>query len=354
MPQDVATLQTQLDSLIQIAKSNERKQVNFQDYELSLLNCADLFELLTIILEQHKEKFQLTEVTLLLYDPEYEFRRLIESSGEKYSWRDRLLFSETLHTVSQYFTIQRKPRLSPFSPHQHKQLFPHDVSLRSVALLPLARHNRLIGMLNLGSRKPDRFEASIGTQFLQHLAAVMSACIENARLHEQIKQVGLRDPLTGVNNRRFFDQRVDEEVNRAIRHKTSLSCLFIDLDHFKRINDTHGHQVGDAVLKQTAHILDDSVRSSDVLARYGGEEFVILLVETENNAALDFAERMRERIANADYILESEKSLKVTFSAGLATLSAQSRIKTSQQLIHAADQAVYAAKVSGRNRIHNG
>lgn len=352
MAQSVGNYKVQLDSLIRVAKHNERKQANFQDYELKLLNAANLRELLIIILSQHKEKFQLTEVTLLLHDPEYEFQRLIEVMPEEANWHNRLLFTESLTTLSQYFTYQRKPRLTEYSVHQHQQLFPACESLRSVALLPLIRHNKLIGCLNLGSRNPERFQANIGTQFLQHLAAVVSACIENARLTEHIKQVGLRDPLTGVNNRRFFDQRVDEEVNRAIRHKQPLSCLFIDLDHFKKINDTHGHQAGDSVLKQTAEILKDSCRSSDVVARYGGEEFVILLANTQRSDAFDFAERLRQRIAETSYPINDSQSLSLTMSAGLSTLDDVSNYTKSNQLIQAADQAVYAAKISGRNRIH--
>ncbi len=352
MAKDVGNYKAQLDSLIRVAKNNERKQANFQDYELKLLNCSNLKELLTLILSQHKEKFQLTEVSLLLHDPEYEFQRLIEVMPEEANWHQRLLFTDSLAMLAQYFTYQRKPRLSEYSVHQHQQLFPTCESLRSVALLPLIRQNKLIGSLNLGSRNPERFQANIGTQFLQHLAAVVSACIENARLTEHIKQVGLRDPLTGVNNRRFFDQRVDEEVNRSIRYKQPLSCLFIDLDHFKKINDTHGHQAGDAVLKQTAEILKDSCRSSDVVARYGGEEFVILLANTSSEAAFDFAERLRERIASTAFVIDNNQRLSVTLSAGLATLDEQSSFSKSAQLIQVADQAVYAAKVSGRNRVH--
>jgi diguanylate cyclase (GGDEF)-like protein len=351
MSQDVETLQAQFDSLIQMAKDNERKQLNFQQYELSLLNCSDLLELFTIILEQHKEKFQLTEVTLLLHDPEYEFRRLLELRPPA-SWQKRLIFKENIQLIRQYFTLQRKPRLCEFSLHQHQHLFLNNDSLRSVALLPLVRQNQLIGSLNLGSRAPDRFQANIGTQFLQHLAAVVSSCIENARLKEQIKQVGLRDPLTGINNRRFFDQRIDEEVNRAQRNNSPLSCLFIDLDHFKRVNDEHGHQAGDSMLKQTAHILDDSMRTSDVLARFGGEEFVCLLADTSSSEAYDFAERIREKIANTRFQVNTSATLNMTLSIGLATLETNSASHDSKKLLHSADQAVYAAKVSGRNRVH--
>ncbi|MCX4190675.1 GGDEF domain-containing protein [Methylophaga sp. OBS3] len=353
MRQDSSTLQKRLDELLRIAKSNERKQDNFQQYELSLLSCGSLSALLTLLLEQHQKYFQLTEVTLLLHDPEYEFQRLVENIPDYANWQQKLLFTDSFHTLDQFFNLQRTPRLSTFDATKHGALFPAFRELGSVALLPLIRQQQLIGCLNLGSRNPSRFQPNIGTQFLQHMAAVVAACIENARLHEEIKLVGLRDPLTGVNNRRFFDQRIEEEVSRAHRQKTALSCLFVDLDHFKRINDQFGHQVGDYILKQVANLLNDSLRSTDVLARYGGEEFVILLTDTDSFAAIDIAQRMREYIADQSFILNDGRRAKVTLSIGLATLNEKSRIQTSKQLVQAADQAVYAAKVSGRNSVHH-
>ena len=349
--QNTATLQARLDELLRIAKSNERKQDNFQQYELALLNSGSLHELFSIILDQHKERFQLTEVTLLLYDPEYELRRLVETKTGKHSWRNRLLFTETSQFISQYFSPQQKPRLVTFSAHQHTFLFPDHDQLGSVALLPLIRQNQLIGSLNLGSRNPSRFQSNIGTQFLSHLAAVVSACIENARLHEHIKLVGLRDPLTGINNRRFFDQRLQEEVSRAKRFHTPLSCLFIDLDHFKRVNDNYGHQAGDAVLKQVSELLNDRLRNTDVLARYGGEEFVILLSHTHSKDAAEIGEQIRERVDAAEFTIPSGKTIHVTLSIGLATMTKEGNIHDENALVAAADQAVYAAKLSGRNKL---
>lgn len=352
MRQDASTLQQRLDALLRIAKSNERKQDNFQQYELSLLSCGSLSALLTLILEQHQQRFQLTEVTLLLYDPEYAMQRLVEAIPDRHHWQDKLLFTDSFHTLDQFFNLQRSPRLSAFETSKHASLFPAVSDLGSVALLPLVRQQQLIGCLNLGSRNPSRFQSGIGTQFLQHMAAVVAACIENARLHEEIKLVGLRDPLTGVNNRRFFDQRIEEEVSRAKRQKTPLSCLFVDLDHFKRVNDQHGHQAGDQILKQVAGLLNDSLRSTDVLARYGGEEFVILLTDTDADAAADIARRMREQIAALVFTVSHGRKVQITLSIGLATLTQNSSLQTSKQLIQTADQAVYAAKVSGRNCVH--
>jgi len=355
MPQDVANIQAQLDALLRIAKLNEQKQNNFQEYELSLFNSNGLTHLLSIILEQHRERFNLSDVTLLLLDSEYEFRRLldnVESPVDVPTWRKHLLFTEDKQTISQYFSVLRKPRLSNYSQHIHRTLFPDAQSLQSVAILPLIRQNKFIGALNLGSRSPNRFQADMGTQFLQHLAAVVSACIENARLQEDIKQIGLLDPLTNINNRRFFDQRIDEEVTLAHRNKTPLSCLFLDLDHFKSINDTHGHQAGDIVLKEVAHRLADIMRTTDVLARFGGEEFVILLANTDRTVAYEIAERIRKTIAEMPFHVTSRGTLTITMSIGLAMIDPRSDINTTKQLLSAADQAVYAAKIAGRNCVH--
>jgi len=348
----VDMLQAKLDAFLRIAKNNEQKQQNFQQYELSLLNSSGLFELLSIILEQHREQFHLTEVTLLLLDPEYELRRLFDTTTKPSSWQGRLLFTDSEQTLKHEYHIPYKARLAAFNKIQHQTLFPNHKELRSVAILPLTRQNKIMGSLNLGSRQADRFQAGIGTQFLQHLTAVISACIENTRLQENIKQLGLRDPLTGINNRRYFDQRVDEEVSLAQRNNTDLSCLFIDLDHFKRINDNYGHQAGDLVLQQAAKFFDDTMRSSDVLARYGGEEFVILLANTPCQSAYEIAERIRENIAQTDFVISATQSLNITLSIGLSTLDKNNSISTTQQLVNAADQAVYVAKESGRNRVH--
>jgi diguanylate cyclase (GGDEF)-like protein len=348
---DTAILQARLDELLRIAKSNERKQENFQQYELALLNSTSLQELLSIVLDQYKERFQLSEVTLLIYDPEYELQRLLQTKNSAHPWPGQLLFTDSAHLINQHFSLQRKPRLLKFSPHQHAYLFPNQQELGSVALLPLVRQNMLIGTLNLGSRNENRFHSQIGTLFLEHLAAVVSACIENTRLQEHIKLVGLRDPLTGINNRRFFDQRLSEEASRARRYDRPLSCLFLDIDHFKRINDQHGHQTGDAVLKQVSALLDERLRQTDVLARFGGEEFVILLPDTEQEDASQIAEQIRERIEQTGFTLSNGKALKVTLSIGLAVLHPNNHINDAKQLLAAADQAVYAAKLSGRNRI---
>lgn len=352
MTTDAATLQARLDHLLRMAKNNERKQQNFQQYELALLQSSGLDSLLSLILEQHQSRFQLTAVTLLLWDPEYEIRRLLADNNTP-ERPDQLLFTESYSQLQCFFGSHLSPRLTRFRPASQQRLFPGHDYLGSVALLPLIREQQLIGCLNLGSRNPERFDGRVGTQFLAHLAAVISACLENARLQDKVRQLGLRDPLTGINNRRFFDKRLTEEVSRAHRTGSPLSCLFIDLDHFKRINDQHGHQTGDRVLSDVSDVLQKRMRDNDVLARFGGEEFVILLSDTSSDLAADIAQRLRELIAGMLFPDGRGKTLRVTFSAGLATMNETSPvIASAQDLLQQADQAVYQAKLAGRNRLY--
>ena len=163
----------------------------------------------------------------------------------------------------------------------------------------------------------------------------------------RLVEAALKDPLTGIYNRRHFDERMQAEFAAARRHGTPLSLLVIDVDHFKQINDNHGHLAGDALLKVVARALSEGLRKEDILARYGGEEFVVIARGTSLAGATQFAERLRECIERASCNWQGAE-LRVTASIGLAQLGAD---MTVQQLIDAADRGVYQAKNGGRNQV---
>jgi|GEM_PF-1997686 len=175
---------------------------------------------------------------------------------------------------------------------------------------------------------------------------------ESANYQRQLEQVNARlrslsqtDALTRLHNRRFFQQKLDEELDRARRYQSTLSLLLIDVDHFKQFNDTYGHLAGDSVLAKVATILGDSARSNDVVARYGGEEFAILLPMTELEGACQLAERLRRRVEAGPW-----QGRQITVSIGVsATLETGSN--DPEKLIHLADQALYTSKQSGRNQV---
>jgi len=239
--------------------------------------------------------------------------------------------------------------------HLHSLLFlEHPCATGSVAVAPLVRRGELIGSLNQGSRDSRHFVSGIATDLLEHLAAVAAMCIDNAVNHERLKLDGLTDPLTGISNRRFFERRLAEEVERWARQSGPLVCMLVDVDFFKQVNDQYGHQVGDRVLRQIASILGQDLRGSDVLARYGGEEFVLLLPGTTPAHGAAIAERLRASVEHSAFVIPEGIDLDVTVSIGLGCLLPGAESYGPDPafwLFQQVDNALYQAKDTGRNRV---
>lgn len=198
------------------------------------------------------------------------------------------------------------------------------------------------GELSMSRKKAFSTEELI---LLEYLLCSLVYPLRNAILYKDAIESAMRDPLTGVLNRTSMDSTLSREVSLAKRHKSELSLLVLDIDHFKTINDKYGHSVGDKVLQNVASKVEDSIRDSDVVFRYGGEEFVVLLNNTDEQGALLLAERIRIAISKAK-IKHANKQVKVTVSLGVATLSAED---TANDLFEKSDGAMYAAKQDGRN-----
>jgi diguanylate cyclase (GGDEF)-like protein len=166
----------------------------------------------------------------------------------------------------------------------------------------------------------------------------------------RIRESSFRDPLTGLHNRRSLNDYLQKEFDKAKRYPIAFSILFLDIDCFKNLNDQYGHEFGDEVLQSVAKVIESNARDSDFIARFGGEEFVIVMSQTLGRMALDVAERLRKKIANLEIkVSRSEKPIQVTVSGGIATCPADS--KEAAFLLRQADQALYLAKSTGRNRI---
>jgi len=190
------------------------------------------------------------------------------------------------------------------------------------------------------------------SELLARIRAGMRIVELQARLLEsnrRLEELTVTDPLTSLRNRRAFEQELATQFNRARRYSRPLSLIIIDIDHFKSINDTHGHPAGDAVLRAVAAILERETRSSDLVARIGGEEIAVLLPETALFEAVQVAEKIRASVAAAD-VRAGQASVPVTVSAGVANVP-HSDVSSSAELVRAADQALYRAKQNGRNRI---
>jgi two-component system cell cycle response regulator len=170
------------------------------------------------------------------------------------------------------------------------------------------------------------------------------------KVSRDLYEAAVRDRLTGMHNRGYFEDRIAAEFAFVRRHGSPLSVLLIDLDHFKKINDTFGHPVGDAVLKAAAGKITESLRAEDVAARYGGEEFVVLARGTGVDGARVLGQRLRTRIALAQ-VLTLNGIVQVTASLGIAVMQGDGSYKTPAELVAAADEALYSAKRNGRNQV---
>jgi len=166
----------------------------------------------------------------------------------------------------------------------------------------------------------------------------------------QLRLLAQRDALTGLHNRREFQRILEEEWDRSVRFKRPFTLVMIDIDHFKKINDVHGHQIGDEVLRHVASLLAGQVRNVDRVARYGGEEFALLMVETDRKGGIESMQRLGLLLAETPcYVPKNDLTIPVTLSAGVAT--SLSDAGSANELVAAADKALYAAKAGGRNRI---
>ncbi|WP_077037179.1 diguanylate cyclase [Pelomonas sp. KK5] len=315
-------LRQQLDALLREARNNEDKMRRFDQLEHRLIGARSVVELLRLLLVEYRLAFGLEQVSLTLVDREGEVSRMLESDLRGDAALQGLTLAQSPAALQALYGTRLHPWLGRYDPAAHAALFPA-ASVGSVALLPLVRHGALIGSLHFGSRSAERYAADAGTHFLERLCAIGAVCLESALNQERLKLAGLTDGLTGVHNRRYFEHRCQVEIAQARRYRHPLACMFLDLDGFKRINDTHGHQSGDEVLRAIGQLIQAQLRAGDTIARYGGEEFVVLLPQTSLRHAGEIAERIRASIAAAPLAVADGSILRVTISIGLSMLQAE-------------------------------
>jgi len=346
-------LRQQLDDLLREARRNQATQSRFDVLERKVIAAPSLAALVQVLLVEFKSLFELEAITLALVDPHHELARILGDGDD--ALPGGLLLPHDGQPLQQLYAIGARAQLATRAA-AHDFLFADiRTSLASVALLPLVLRGSVIGSLNLGSRDATRFVAGSSADFLERLAALVAVCLDSALATERIKRSGLVDGLTAVHNRRYFEQRCLEEVTAAQRSGQPLVCLMLDVDHFKKINDSHGHPAGDAVLRHVASLIKSQLRLSDVVARYGGEEFVALLPATTLASGMATAERIRQRLAAHFLPVGEQELVRVTISIGAALLQRPSRSQPAAaqmaDLIARADQGLYQAKAGGRNRV---
>jgi two-component system, cell cycle response regulator len=356
--QENETLKRRVTEMTAEAANNETILKRTQARELTLLRADTLAQLLHAMVDGLRESYSLDAVSVVLLDPQHEVRHLLMAGGDRPEEFKQIFFVDSLIGLAPQLTALHKPWLGPFIGADHHLLFPCATNLKSAALVPLPRKDRVTGALCFGSRDVTRFTRHHGTDFLAHLGAVAAVCIENAVNRARLLRAGITDFLTGWHNRRYLQQRLKEELARAQRHAGTMSCLMIDIDRFKSINDGYGHLAGDNALREIAHRVEAQIRSMDTAARFGGDELAILVPDATAAEAARLAERIREVVAAVPFVLTPQIERSLTVSVGVASI-APGRHETdlkavADRLLADADSALYRAKALGRNRVQVG
>lgn len=335
---------TDISKIIERLRQNEEITKKFHEIEtriLTILNFNDLFE---VLLSQIREKFKVPYAWISMIDKS-EVSSLIQSLGASETLRLRLNIIDRDTFITRVGAGTR-PLLVNEDLKPYYRFFPedHKYFIKSIAVAPIFLDGEVIGSLNQADFSSKRFHPGMDTSRLEQLAIKVSLCLSNVTAHEKLSYLAYHDPLTGLLNRRVMESVLKREYGRAKRYGSTLSVVFLDLDHFKRVNDRYGHDTGDSLLKYTANTLLKTSRDSDVLARFAGDEFVYILPET----SAENAEKLMNRIRS--YLRETplEKgglSIPVSISFGIAS-TAEGDIKTPSQILKRADERLYSAKGS--------
>lgn len=214
---------------------------------------------------------------------------------------------------------------------------------------PLISRGKVLGVMQV-TAESGNLPSSRDRRLLIIFASAVAVAIDNSLLHKKTEELTIIDALTEIYNYRYFREKLLGELRRADRYRHKLSILMLDLDHFKQINDQHGHQTGNVILREVSNIIKECIRDIDIVARYGGEEFVVILPQTDEEDARIIAERIRETVDRCFFPnSRSQREIRLTVSLGVATYP--EGVHTIEQLLEKVDKALYRAKTEGRNRV---
>jgi two-component system cell cycle response regulator len=348
-------LRDRLLALTDDLRRNELLLRKTQEREVELLRAHSLGELFDRIVSGLRDAYALDLVTLSLFDPQYELRHLSGNENLSSAVIEEVRFIDAVSPLAPMLAQFDRPWLGPYVASDHELLVSTSLKQGSLALIPLPRDDRAIGVIAFASRDPRRFTRDLAADFLAHLGVIVAISLENAVNRARLVRSGVTDFLTGWHNRRYFQNRLREELARAERTGKSLACLMVDIDHFKAINDRFGHLAGDEALKEVARRAEAEIRAGDTGARFGGDEFAILLAGAETPQAVKLAERIHQVVGATPIRVHGGAHVTVTLSVGVATARPQPRSHDykalAERLIAEADAALYRAKSAGRDRV---
>ena len=352
--QEMDQRNVELSRLLTAAATRNEQVHGLSELSRFLQSCADLDEAAGL-LKQHLPPL-MRAASGALYMAEAGGQDLLR---EAFTWGDKS-FVESFEPSECWAARLRQPFRQPFETGsascahlQSDYAIAHNNN--NIQCLPLMAYGELLGVVVLEADAAGDAQESLEIEGSRRYALEqVGFSIGNLKLRESLRQASIRDVLTGLYNRRYFDESSQRELMRALRQQTKgdyagLAMMMIDIDHFKRFNDTHGHEVGDQVLREVAQVLQSQTRGSDVAARYGGEEFTIVLADITDQLAFERAELVRQKVEQLVLRAPGKEVVTVTISIGLSQFPTHGT--TVDALLLAADRALYEAKSAGRNRV---
>jgi diguanylate cyclase (GGDEF)-like protein len=341
-------MDTYIHTSEQALQHKNRQLETLNRLTLSLTSAQELAVILDQVMLQGAELVGASAACIAFYDTQTERFKdwvtvgLSEHFVSSMEFKPGGLADETFTTGTYVLSNDRAE-----TRHQLSRLA-REEGIQGFICLPLTSRSGRLGVIYFYLADRDRF-ATDELDLLATFAQLAASAIENARLYDRLETEARVDALTGLNNRRVFDRRLEEEHRRAKRYSKPYALLMLDIDHFKRVNDDYGHSAGDAVLAALSRILALQVRDVDTVARYGGEEFAVIFPEISGGAAKEVGERMRRAIENKPFTLPDGRQVGVTVSIGISCFP--NCAADAQQAVNTADQALYMAKQAGRNRV---
>lgn len=323
----------------------------FNEIGKAITSTLDLKEVLSIIMQKITEILQPKDWALLLLDNESKklhFEVVVGERSEKLKDVKLSLGEGIAGWVAEkgepliITNAQEDPRFAKRVDETSS------FNTRSVICVPLKSKGRVLGVIELINTLDEGPFEENDIVFLQTIADYAAIAIENALFFKKVQELTITDDVTGLYNPRYLHQILDSEITRSQRYNLTFSIIFLDIDYFKKVNDTYGHLIGSQVLQETAKVLKANLRESDIATRYGGDEFVIILPETNKMLAYEVAKRLHKALGNHSFINE-ELNIHLTASFGVANFPEDALNKL--DLIRKADMAMYRVKESGRNDI---
>ncbi|WP_320041558.1 sensor domain-containing diguanylate cyclase [uncultured Desulfobacter sp.] len=328
-------------ALLDRLKRNEEIARKFNEIEISILSILDFHNFFDRLLAEISDKFFIPHIWVAIIS-EGRLARHLEDNHDS-----RELPASMVNVPQQTFSSivsTPKPLLANTGLSAYNQIIPHpmDQDIGSIAIAPISLDGEIVGSINQADPDPKRFEPGIDTSLLEQLALKVSLCLSNVTAHEQLKFLAFHDPLTGLLNRGVMKRVLEREFSRAKRYGTDLSLIFLDLDDFKTINDTAGHDIGDQILCLVARALTYQKRDSDIVARFAGDEFIVILPSSNTSHAEKYIHRVQHYLETTP-LNDGKKDHFIRLSHGISNIL-DADIKETSDMVKIADKRMYQVK----------